>query len=90
VDGGATWQRSTVGSASVQQSEDGTGPMNLSFVDGRHGWLRVDALWETGDGGRTWTTRRSDLTDRGFTATYACLSLRMVGGEAGNDARPER
>jgi photosystem II stability/assembly factor-like uncharacterized protein len=110
-----------MGSASVQQSEDGTGPMNLSFVDGRHGWLRVtsrlpgqraeeetgtllrtsnggrtwerlpdaptpggirfvtrqrgwqswlDALWETHDHGRTWTTRRSGLAGRDFTATY--------------------
>jgi photosystem II stability/assembly factor-like uncharacterized protein len=55
VDGGTIWQRSTMGSASVQQSEDGTGPMNLSFVDGRHGWQSwLDALWETRDGGRTW------------------------------------
>jgi hypothetical protein len=67
VDGGTTWQRSTMGSASVQQSEDGTGPMNLSFVDGRHGWLRVTSrlpgqraeeetgtLLRTSNGGRTW------------------------------------
>ena len=67
VDGGTTWQRSTMGSASVQQSEDGTGPMNLSFIDGRHGWLRVTSrlpgqraeeetgtLLRTSNGGRTW------------------------------------
>jgi photosystem II stability/assembly factor-like uncharacterized protein len=67
VDGGTTWQHSTMGSASVQQSEDGTGPMNLSFVDGRHGWLRVTSrlpgqraeeetgtLLRTSNGGRTW------------------------------------
>ena len=67
VDGGTTWQRSTMGSASVQQSEDGTGPMNLSFVDGRHGWLRITSrlpgqraeeetgtLLRTSDGGRDW------------------------------------
>jgi hypothetical protein len=67
VDGATTWQRSTMGSVSVQQSEDGTGPMNLSFVDGRHGWLRVTSrlpgqraeeetgsLLRTSDGGRTW------------------------------------
>jgi len=66
-DGGATWQRSTMGSASVQQSEDGIGPMNLSFVDAGHGWLRVTSrlpgqgaedetgtLLRTTDGGRTW------------------------------------
>jgi hypothetical protein len=65
-DGGATWQRSTVGQASVQQSEDGVGPMNLSFVDAGHGWLRVTSrlpgqraedetgtLFRTTDG-RTW------------------------------------
>jgi photosystem II stability/assembly factor-like uncharacterized protein len=67
VDGGTTWQGSTMGSVSVQQSEDGTGPMNLSFVDGRHGWLRVTSrlpgqraeeetgtLLRTTDGGKTW------------------------------------
>jgi len=67
VDGGTTWQRWTMGSVSVQQSEDGTGPMNLSFVDGRHGWLRITSrlpgqraeeetgtLLRTSDGGRTW------------------------------------
>jgi photosystem II stability/assembly factor-like uncharacterized protein len=66
-DGGATWQRSAMGSASVQQSEDGIGPMNLSFVDAGHGWLRVTSrlpgqraedetgtLLRTTDGGRTW------------------------------------
>jgi len=66
-DGGATWQRSTMGSASVQQSEDGIGPLNLSFVDAGHGWLRVTSrlpgqgaedetgtLLGTTDGGRTW------------------------------------
>ena len=67
VDGGTTWQRSAMGSASVQQSEDGTGPMNLSFVDGRHGWLRITSrlpgqraeeetgtLLRTSNGGHTW------------------------------------
>jgi photosystem II stability/assembly factor-like uncharacterized protein len=66
-DGGATWRRSAVGSASVQQSEDGIGPLNLSFVDAGHGWLRVTSrlpgqgaedetgtLLRTTDGGRTW------------------------------------
>ena len=65
-DGGVTWQRSKVGRASVQQSEDGIGPMNLSFVDAGHGWLRVTSrlpgqraedetrvLFRTTDG-RTW------------------------------------
>lgn len=67
ADGGASWQRSTAGAVSVQHSEDGIGPMNLSFVDGRHGWLRVTSrlpgqhaedetgtLLRTGDGGKTW------------------------------------
>jgi len=67
VDGGASWRRSTVGAVSVQRSEDGTGPTNLSFVDGRHGWLRVTSrlpgqhaedetgtLLRTSDGGRNW------------------------------------
>jgi photosystem II stability/assembly factor-like uncharacterized protein len=66
-DGGATWRRSAMGSASVQQSEDGIGPLNLSFVDAGHGWLRVTSrlpgqhaedetgtLLRTSDGGRTW------------------------------------
>jgi photosystem II stability/assembly factor-like uncharacterized protein len=66
-DGGATWRRSAMGPVSVQQSEDGTGPMNLSFVDAGHGWLRVTSrlpgqraedetgtLLRTTDGGRTW------------------------------------
>jgi photosystem II stability/assembly factor-like uncharacterized protein len=66
-DGGATWRRSAMGAASVQQSEDGIGPMNLSFVDAAHGWLRVTSrlpghgaedetgtLLRTTDGGRTW------------------------------------
>jgi photosystem II stability/assembly factor-like uncharacterized protein len=66
-DGGATWRRSAMGPASVQQSEDGIGPLNLSFVDAGHGWLRVTSrlpgqgaedetgtLLRTTDGGRTW------------------------------------
>jgi photosystem II stability/assembly factor-like uncharacterized protein len=66
-DGGATWRRSAMGSASVQQSEDGIGPLNLSFVDAGYGWLRVTSrlpgqgaedetgtLLRTSDGGRTW------------------------------------
>lgn len=66
-DGGATWRRSAMGSASVSQSEDGTGPLNLSFVDAGHGWLRVTSrlpgqgaedetgtMLRTTDGGRTW------------------------------------
>lgn len=66
-DGGATWRRSAMGPASVQQSEDGIGPLNLSFVDAGHGWLRVTSrlpgqraedetgtLLRTSDGGRTW------------------------------------
>jgi photosystem II stability/assembly factor-like uncharacterized protein len=66
-DGGATWRRSAMGTASVQQSEDGIGPLNLSFVDAAHGWLRVTSrlpgqraedetgtLLRTTDGGRTW------------------------------------
>ena len=65
-DGGVSWQRSMVGRANVQQSEDGIGPMNLSFVDPGHGWLRVTSrlpgqraedetgtLFRTTDG-RTW------------------------------------
>jgi photosystem II stability/assembly factor-like uncharacterized protein len=67
VDGGVSWRRSTAGAVSVQRSEDGIGPMNLSFVDGRHGWLRVTSrlpgqhaedetgtLLRTSDGGRSW------------------------------------
>jgi photosystem II stability/assembly factor-like uncharacterized protein len=66
-DGGATWQRSAMGAASVQQSEDGIGPLNLSFVGAAHGWLRITSrlpgqgaedetgtLLRTTDGGRTW------------------------------------
>jgi photosystem II stability/assembly factor-like uncharacterized protein len=66
-DGGATWRRSAMGAASVQQSEDGIGPLNLSFVDAAHGWLRVTSrlpgqraedetgtLLRTTDGGRSW------------------------------------
>lgn len=76
-DGGATWRRSAVGSASVQQSEDGVGPLNLSFVDAGHGWLRVTSrlpgqsagdetgtLLRTTDGGRTWE-RLPDAPTRG-------------------------
>jgi photosystem II stability/assembly factor-like uncharacterized protein len=67
TDGGVTWDASSMGQVSVQQSEDGTGPLYLSFVDARHGWLLVNTrlpgqsaeqetgtLFRTTDGGRGW------------------------------------
>jgi photosystem II stability/assembly factor-like uncharacterized protein len=77
TDGGGSWRQAAIGSANVARSEDGTGPLYLSFVDGRHGWLLVTTrlpgqtaeqesgtLLRTSDGGRTWG-RLPDLPDWG-------------------------
>jgi len=78
-DGAQSWQR-LAGSAS-DRSEAAPA---LSFADAQHG-LRLSAggeLWATGDGGRTWQLRRSDLT--AGTVQLQMLSTAVVWMIAGD------
>lgn len=56
TDGGATFIRTRL----RMTSTIGASPLAISFPDARHGWLLIGwqptaQLWQTSDGGRTWT-----------------------------------
>ncbi|MCJ7586234.1 MAG: hypothetical protein MUO30_15935 [Anaerolineales bacterium] len=72
-DGGTTWQYSAIDSS---VSPEAFSPWFIDFVDGQHGWLmfylgagmshNYVALFDTTDGGATWTDILDPYTDGGI------------------------
>ncbi len=57
ADGGRSWARASGKVLAGANLYGGHSPIGIQFADATHGWLQMDRLYVTSDGGASWATR---------------------------------